>query len=74
MDDLEQGCHGQGKVREIPVFLRVREKSGNFVASQGILQFAIKVREKSGNFVCGPYRCIFFIVWQIIFELGQNRK
>ena len=31
-----QGCHGQGKVREIPVFLRVRERSGNFVASQGI--------------------------------------
>ena len=39
---LLQGCHGQGKVREIPVFLRVREKSGNFVIcyqSQG------KVRE-----------------------------
>ena len=32
-----QGCPGQGKVREIPVFLRVREKSGNFVASQEIL-------------------------------------
>ena len=27
---LYQGCHGQGKVREIPVFLRVREKSGIF--------------------------------------------
>ena len=32
-----QGCHGQGKVWEIPVFLRVREKSGNFVGSQRIL-------------------------------------
>ena len=30
--------------------------------------------EKSGSFVSGPYRCIFFIVWQMICELGQNRK
>ena len=56
----QQGCYVQGIVTEIPVFLRVREKSGNFVASQGILKFAIKVPEKSGNFVCGPYRRIFF--------------
>ena len=34
---LEQGCQGQEKVREISVFLRVREKWGNFAASQGIL-------------------------------------
>ena len=25
IDNIQQGCHGQGKVREIPVFLRVRE-------------------------------------------------
>ena len=65
------GLPRSGKVREIPVFLRVREKSGNFVASQEILQFVTKVREKSGNFV---YRCILFIVWWMIFELGQNLK
>ena len=38
----QQVCHGQGKVREIPVFLRVREISGNFVIcyqSQGKLRY-----------------------------------
>ena len=30
-----QGWHGQGKVREIPVLIRVREKSGNSFASHG---------------------------------------
>ena len=42
---IKQACHGQGTVREIPVFLRVREKSGNFFASQWIFQSVIKVRE-----------------------------
>ena len=53
---------------------RVSENSGNFVASQGILYFAIKNQEKSGNFACGPYRCIFFIIWPIRFKLGKNHK
>ena len=54
-----QGCHGQGKVVEIPVLLRVREKSGNYVAIEGILQLARKVKGKSGNFVCGSFRQLF---------------
>ena len=34
-------CHGQGKVREILVLLEVRERSGNSVASQGILHLTV---------------------------------
>ena len=30
-----QGCHGQGKVREKQTFFKVREKSGNFLKSHG---------------------------------------
>ena len=51
----------QGKVREVCC------KSGNFL-------ICYQVREKSGNFVCGPYCNIFFIIWQMIFEIGQNLK
>ena len=36
---------GQGKVREIPDLAKVREKSGNFVESQGKNEYW----EKSGN-------------------------
>ena len=68
-----QGCHGQGKVREIPVFPRVREKSGNSAASQGILHLSVKVREKSGNFVCGPHWLILFIDRWMIFGLEHNQ-
>ena len=31
----ERGCHNQGKVRENRKFFKVREKSGNFLKSQG---------------------------------------
>ena len=31
----ERGCHSQGKVRENRKFFKVREKSGNFLKSQG---------------------------------------
>ena len=41
---LEQGCHGQGKVREKQKFFKVREKSGK-------ISVLVKVSEKSGNFV-----------------------
>ena len=71
MEHCSQGCHGQGKSGKFQSF----SESENFVASQGILSFFfIKVREKSGNFVCCPYRCIFFIVWRMIYELGQNLR
>jgi len=33
----EQGCHGQGKSQGKKYFFKVREKSGNFVKSQGKL-------------------------------------
>ena len=29
---------------------------------------------KSENFICGRYRCIFFIIWWMILQLGQNLK
>ena len=52
---LLQGCHGQGKIREKQIFLKVMEKSGNCVPSQGISKFYLKVSEKSGNFT--------FVIW-----------
>ena len=42
--DLPQGCHGQGKVWKM-IFLQVREKSGNFIFSEGNLEKMKKVRE-----------------------------
>ena len=36
---------GQGKVREIPDWAKVREKSGNFSTGQRIIQLKVKVRE-----------------------------
>ena len=62
-----QGCHVQGKVREIPVNLRIREfcwKSGNFViCCQG------KVREFH---LWSLSMHIFFTIWQMMFELGHT--
>ena len=46
-----QGCQRSGKSQGKKYFFKVREKSGNFTKSQGILYFFGKVREKSGNFV-----------------------
>ena len=34
------------------IFFQVREMSGNFVESQGILEILQNVRELSGNFEC----------------------
>ena len=36
-DKFYQGCYGQGKVREKWKFFKFREKSGNFLKSQGTL-------------------------------------
>ena len=44
----EQGCHGQGKVREKQKFFKVREKSGNFAKSQGKSQFLSKSVKSQG--------------------------
>ena len=46
---IDRVSTGQGKVREIPDWANVREKSGNFNTGQGIIQNKKKVREKSGN-------------------------
>ena len=45
-----QGCHGQGKSSGKWKMFQVREKSGNFIFSQGNLEKMKKVMEKSGNF------------------------
>ena len=45
-----QGCHGQGKNSGKRKMFQVREKSGNFIFSQGNLEKMKKVKEKSGNF------------------------
>ena len=71
---LQQACHGQGKVMEIPVFLRVTENSGNFVASQGISLFAIKVRKKVMEVCLWSLLMYIFHHSQMIFKLGQNLK
>ena len=49
VDGIFRVSSGQGKVREIPDFAKVREKSGNFVEGQGEKRILGKVREKSGN-------------------------
>ena len=47
---LQQGCHGPGKSSGKLKMFQVREKSGNFIFSQGNLEKMKKVMEKSGNF------------------------
>ena len=57
---------------------RSGKSHGNSSLSQGqgkVRKF-FNLLSKSGKSkgICGAYRCIFFIVWQMIFELGQNFK
>ena len=49
----DQGCHGQGKVREKQKFFKVREKSGNFAKSQGKSQFLSKSVKSQGILFSG---------------------
>ena len=49
MSDRVQGIHSQGKSQG-KYFFKVREVSGNFVISQGILDLSIKSGKSSGNF------------------------
>ena len=42
---IRQGCHGQGKKSGKGKCLQVREKSGNYIFSQGNLEKMKKVRE-----------------------------
>lgn len=44
---------GSGKSQGKQIFLKVREKSGNWVSSQGISKFYVKLSGKSGNFTFG---------------------
>ena len=50
---IQQGCHGQGKVREKQKFFKVREKSGNFAKSQGKSQFLSKSVKSQGILFSG---------------------
>ena len=43
-----QGCHGKGKVREIPFFVRVREKLVNFVAVREFCNLLSKSGKSQG--------------------------
>ena len=45
MECTEQGCHGQGKVRENKILFMVGEKSGSIVSGQGISKSLFKVGE-----------------------------
>ena len=51
--NMSQGCHGQGKVREKQKFFKVREKSGNFAKSQGKSQFLSKSVKSQGILFSG---------------------
>ena len=50
---LIQGCHGQRKVREKRKFFKVREKSGNFLKSQGKSLILSKLVGSQGNWFFG---------------------
>ena len=43
-----QGVHGQGKSQGKKYFFKVRELSGNFEISQGILEFKLKSGKSQG--------------------------
>ena len=51
--EVNQGCHGQGKVRENQKFFKVREKSGNFAKGQGKSQFLSKSVKSQGILFSG---------------------
>ena len=42
---MQQGCHGQGKVRKNYISFKVREKLGSFVSCQGISKSLFKISE-----------------------------
>ena len=51
---LIQGCQRSGKSQGKKYFLKVSEKSGNFIKSQGIFKYSQgKAMEKSGKFFSG---------------------
>ena len=52
-----QGCQGQGKSSGKGKNFQVREKSGNYIFSQGNLKKMKKVMQKSGNFKIFLKRC-----------------
>ena len=47
METFLHGIHGQGK-NQGKIFFKVRELSGNFVISQGILELSIKSGKSQG--------------------------
>ena len=69
---LQQGCHGQGKISGKLNFFQVREKSGNFVDGQGNLERTWKVREKPGNLNINGYGRQSSENLFILFKRGQD--
>ena len=67
-----QGCHGQGKISGKLKFFQVREKSGNFVDSQGNLERTRKVGEKSGNLKINDYGSQSSENVLILFKMGKD--
>ena len=61
----EQGCHGQGKVREKQKFFKVREKSGNFAKGHGKSQFLSKSVKSQGILFSG------FVKFMKTFSFGK---
>ena len=51
-------------------FFQVREKSGNFVDSQGNLERTRKVREKSGNLKIDSYGSLQKIIYSV--QMGEK--
>ena len=49
----QQGCHGEGLVREKHNFFKVRKQSGNSVSSKGNAKLYLKLSETLGNFFLG---------------------
>ena len=61
---INQGCHGQEKVRGKQTFFKVREKSGNFFKKSGKIFGIGKVSEQSRNsvfrFIANKFSARFF--------------
>ena len=54
LNTSNQGCHGQGKNSGIWKFFQVREKSGNFIFSQGSLEKMKKSWKSQGISIFSP--------------------
>ena len=78
-DKFYQGCYSQGKVREKQKFFEVREKSGNFLKSQGTLfsgamhqgwQWAFKGQHKIQHKIKSPPHPMPCLTFCHLFQLN----